>query len=215
MAIAALALFATLMLVIGALRRRIQLQRTGDSGNRRSMRPDGSREWWALAIADLGYLLVGVGAPSAALAGLPALGVVEHPMVHVAGVVVAVAGIAATLAAQLTLGASWRIGIDETERTDLITTGAFAIVRNPIFTALLLTLIGLVLMVPNPVAVTGLLIALAGVELQVRGVEEPYLGRVHGRAYSEYVARVGRFLPRLGRTPADDSPRSPKDAPRQ
>ncbi|KWX20529.1 protein-S-isoprenylcysteine methyltransferase [Mycolicibacterium wolinskyi] len=204
MAYAALGLFGVLMLVIGAWRRRIQLARTGDSGNRRRWRPDGSLEWWALAIADVGYLLVGVGAPIAALAGLPALGVLDRVWVHGLGIVVAVAGITLTLLAQLGLGASWRIGVDETERTELVTTGPFALVRNPIFTALLGTLTGLALMVPNPAAIAGLVIAAAGIELQVRKVEEPYLRRVHGAAYTNYTAAVGRFLPRflprIGRT---------------
>ncbi|HLS74191.1 MAG TPA: hypothetical protein VK046_10500 [Actinomycetaceae bacterium] len=37
-------------------------------------------------------------------------------------------------------------------------------------------------------------------EIQVRLVEEPYLLRTHGPAYARYTARVGRFLPGLGRT---------------
>jgi protein-S-isoprenylcysteine O-methyltransferase Ste14 len=37
------------------------------------------------------------------------------------------------------MGASWRIGVDPSERTDLVTGGAFALVRNPIFSAMLLT----------------------------------------------------------------------------
>jgi SAM-dependent methyltransferase len=36
-------------------------------------------------------------------------------------------------------------------------------------------------------------------EVQVRLVEEPYLLRTHGRAYAEYGARTGRFVPGLGR----------------
>ncbi|MDV3136708.1 MULTISPECIES: hypothetical protein [Mycobacteriaceae] len=47
MAIAALVIFAAMMLLDGALRRHIQLGRTGDSGNRRTWRPDRSLEWWA------------------------------------------------------------------------------------------------------------------------------------------------------------------------
>ena len=66
--------------------------------------------------------------------------------------------------------------------------------------ALLLTLTGLTLMVPNPIAIAGLLIAIAGIQLQVREVEEPYLRRVHGHTYRDYTTRVGRFLPWLGRT---------------
>ena len=45
-----------------------------------------------------------------------------------------------------------------------------------------------------------LLIAIAGIQLQVREVEEPYLRRVHGHTYRDYTTRVGRFLPWLGRT---------------
>lgn len=209
MPILVLVLFAAMMLIVGAGRRWIQLRRTGDSGNRRSWRPDGSLEWWALAVADQGYLLVGAGAPLAFLAGLRPLGVLQHPLVHAAGIAIAVLGIAVTLASQLGLGASWRIGIDETERTALVTSRAFAIVRNPIFTAVILTLTGLGLMVPNPVAVAGLVIAVVGIELQVRRVEEPYLRRVHGRAYTDYTSTVGRFLPGIGRTPyeANDAAR--------
>ncbi|TXI52809.1 methyltransferase family protein [Mycolicibacterium mageritense] len=203
MAYGAAVLFVVLMLVIGVWRRRIQLARTGDSGNRRRWRPDGSLEWWALALADVGYLLVGVGAPAAALADLPAPALVGQVWVQMVGIVVAVAGITLTLLAQLGLRSSWRIGVDDTETTDVVTTGPFALVRTPIFTALQFTLTGLVLMVPNLVAAAGLVIAAVGIELQVRRVEEPYLRRVHGRAYTDYTTRVGRFLPGLGRTRPD------------
>lgn len=199
MAIAVLALFVLMMLVIGAGRRAIQLRRTGHSGNRRGWRPDGSLEWWALAAADLGYLSVGVGAPLADLAGLPPLAVLDEPAVRALGVAVAVLGIVLTLAAQLSLGASWRIGIDEAERTDLVTIGAFRVVRNPIFAAVIVTFLGLAAMVPNPVAIAGVVITVIGIQVQVRLAEEPYLRRVHGAVYTDYASRVGRFVPAIGR----------------
>ena len=40
---------------------------------------------------------------------------------------------------------------------------------------------------------------LAALELQVRVVEEPHLLRAHGGAYASYAARVGRFVPGVGR----------------
>lgn len=199
MAIAVLALFAAMMLVIGAGRRYIQVRRTGDSGNRRSWRPDGSLEWWALAVTDVGYLVVGIGAPLADLAGLSPLAVGDHPMVRGVGVGVAVLGIVLALAAQLSLGASWRIGIDQAERTDLVTTGAFRVMRNPIFAAVILTFVGLALMMPNPIAVAGVAVTVIGIQVQVRLAEEPYLRRAHGAAYIDYASRVGRFLPGIGR----------------
>jgi protein-S-isoprenylcysteine O-methyltransferase Ste14 len=36
-------------------------------------------------------------------------------------------------------------------------------------------------------------------ELQTRLIEEPYLGAIHGERYAAYAARVGRFLPGIGR----------------
>ena len=67
-------------------------------------------------------------------------------------------------------------------------------------------------MVPNPVVVTGLLLATVGIEWQVRLVEEPHLCRVHGRAYTDYTARVGRFLPGLGVLTSGHFVQAPRDA---
>ena len=78
------------------------------------------------------------------------------------------------------MGTSWRIGVDASERTDLVTTGPFALARNPIFAAMLPTSLGLALLVPNVVALIGFAALVVALELQARAVEEPYLLRVHG-----------------------------------
>ncbi len=44
---------------------------------------------------------------------------------------------------QLTMGASWRVGLDRSETTGLITTGPFNRVRNPIYTSMIVMAIGL------------------------------------------------------------------------
>ncbi len=116
-----------------------------------------------------------------------------------AGLILFAVGLGATLAAQLAMGNSWRIGVDPDERTELVTTGPFALVRNPIFSAMLPTSLGLVLMVPSWVAIIGFAALVLALELQVRVVEEPYLLRAQGRRYAEYAARVGRFVPGVGR----------------
>ncbi|WP_240749083.1 methyltransferase family protein [Mycobacterium paragordonae] len=54
-------------------------------------------------------------------------------------------------------------------------------------------------MVPNPVAITGVVITVIGIQVQVRLAEEPYLRRLHGTAYIDYASRVGRFVPGIGR----------------
>jgi protein-S-isoprenylcysteine O-methyltransferase Ste14 len=122
--------------------------------------------------------------------------------VQIVGLALAVAGIVATTAAQMGMGDSWRIGVDPAERTGLVTGGIFALVRNPIFTAMLVTALGLTLMVGNVISLTGLAALFAALEVQVRFVEEPYLRTVHGPDYERYTATAGRFLPGLGRSRA-------------
>ena len=78
------------------------------------------------------------------------------------------------------------------------TDGPFELVRNPIYSAMLPTIFGLVLMAPSAPALVGFIALFVGLEIQVRLVEEPYLRRVHGNGYAAYAARVGRFVPRLG-----------------
>ena len=117
-----------------------------------------------------------------------------------AGVVAMLGGVVLCLAAQRAMGASWRIGVDPDEHTALVTTGLFATMRNPIFTAMLLFAAGSALAVPTVVTVLGFAVAAAGILAQVLLVEEPHLRRQHGATYDAYVARSGRFLPSAART---------------
>lgn len=71
--------------------------------------------------------------------------------------------------------------------------------RRPIFAGMIPTAVGMVLMVPNPVVLVAALALIVALEIQTRLVEEPYLLRVHGPAYGDYAARVGRFFPLIGR----------------
>lgn len=100
--------------------------------------------------------------------------------------------------AQWQMGESWRIGVDPAERTGLVTTGIFARIRTPIFTAMLLTGVGFALMVGNWVALVGLVALIAALEVRVRAVEGPYLAGIHGTTYRSYASAAGRFLPGVG-----------------
>ncbi|MGW4632864.1 methyltransferase family protein [Nocardia sp. NPDC004415] len=175
-----------------------QRRATGSTGFRGISGRPGSLEW----IAGAGFIVaiaVGVAAPLLQLADLTApLPILSAPPIQGIGVLIAVAGIAATVYAQNQMGESWRIGVDETETTALVRTGVFGLVRNPIFTAMLVFAAGITLMIPNPVAVVGFALLLITIELQVRVVEEPYLARVHGADYRAYLASTGRFAPAIG-----------------
>ncbi len=193
----------TLYLVFAALgfgwRSWTQHRRTGSTGFRGVSGRPGSLEWWA-SVGFVGAILAGVAAPLLQLGRiLTPIPVLHTPAVQAPGVVAAIAGLAATLYAQHGMGESWRIGVDPGETTTLVSTGVFGWVRNPIFAAMLVFAAGIALMTPNPLALAAFVVLLAAIEVQVRVVEEPYLARIHGRAYTDYRAAVGRFAPGIGR----------------
>jgi len=198
MATVALIGFGVYLVLAFGMRTLIQVRTTGSSGFKGIGGRPGSAEWVA-GVLFVVALAVGALAPVLALAGvLGPIPAIDKPVVHGVGIALFVVGLAATLIAQLAMGESWRIGVDEAERTELVTSGPFGYVRNPIFAAMLPTSAGLLLMVPSVVAILGLGALVLALELQVRVVEEPYLLRVHGDSYARYAARVGRFAPGLG-----------------
>ncbi|WP_082573835.1 isoprenylcysteine carboxylmethyltransferase family protein [Cellulomonas sp. Root137] len=184
------------------LRTWLHRRRTGHSGYRGISGAPGSAQWWG-GILFVAALVLAAAGPALAVAGL----VTAPPDVPGAlgwfGAIVMIVGFLAVLAAQSGMGTSWRIGVDQSEVTGLVTTGMFAVVRNPIFTAMATTLVGLTLLVPTAITASALICLVLAVELQVRVVEEPYLARTHGAAYATYARRVGRFLPGMGRLQPD------------
>ena len=95
--------------------------------------------------------------------------------------------------AQSNMRDSWRIGIDEENKTELVTNGFFAISRNPIFLGIMIANIGLFLVLPN--AFTLLIIALSTVSIntQIR-LEEEFLLKEFGEEYKSYSVRVNRWF---------------------
>ena len=97
------------------------------------------------------------------------------------------------LIAQAQMGASWRIGIDSANRTELVSKGLFTISRNPIFLATRVALLGFFLVAPNAATLALLAAAEVIIQVQVRLEEKPLLG-LHGSAYEQYFSKVPRWL---------------------
>jgi protein-S-isoprenylcysteine O-methyltransferase Ste14 len=176
----------------------LHYRRTGSTGLIGLSAAAGSREWFG-GVLFAAAIAVAVAAPILDLAD--PVGVYEDldtAGVHVAGIVVFALGLAGTIASQLAMGASWRVGVDERERTELVTSGLFSAVRNPIYTAMIASFAGLALFVPGPVSFGSVVLLVIALEMQTRLVEEPHLRRVHGATYLDYGSRVGRFVPGIG-----------------
>ena len=197
MAVLALVLIVAWLVLVAGVRSYLHIRRTGAVPLALGVRR-GSPEWWARSLGSLGLVFV-VASPLAELAGVPPIAVLDRQPLRFAGVALVLLGIAGTVASQIAMGASWRADVDPDVRTELVTTGPFRVVRNPVLTATAATLVGLALMVPNVLAVIMLVFSLVSMHIQVRLVEEPYLERVHGDAYRLYARKTGRFLPGIGR----------------
>lgn len=116
-----------------------------------------------------------------------------HSTLNIIGVTLLTVAVVWVLIAQIHMQKSWRIGIDEDVKTDLVQTGLFKISRNPIFLGMRLMLLGLFLVLPSAAS---LVILIAGdllIQIQVR-LEEEFLTRTHGQAYLHYKQQVRRWL---------------------
>ncbi len=89
-------------------------------------------------------------------------------------------------------GGSWRIGIDKDSPGTLITEGAFALLRNPVFTFMDMLLAGTVLVYPTWPFLVMAVVFIVGVHFHIRE-EENFLSGHYGAAYRDYCARVRRY----------------------
>lgn len=198
MAVVALVLFGISLTLTFGVRIVLQVRRTGSTGVAGFAGDATPLERFAGVLFVAG-LVAGAAAPVLALLDvlepIPAL---DGGAGHAIGIVLACGGLVLTFGAQLAMGDAWRIGVDPEERTELVTDGPFGLVRNPIYSAMIPTVLGLALMVPNVLAVAAFVSLVTALELQVRLVEEPYLLKVHGAEYASYAAQVGRFVPGVG-----------------
>lgn len=198
MALVALILIIAFTILTVGVRAAIQVRRIGVTGVHRFGGEPNSPEGWATFMFVLSVFLLGLGPLLGVLGVLDPLAALDSPTLRAIGLVLAAGGTMVVFGTQLAMGDSWRIGVEEGERTELVTTGVFAIVRNPIYAVTFPTMVGFVLMVPNVVELLGFISLVIGLELLVRWVEEPFLLEAHGDAFRAYAARVGRFVPGVG-----------------
>lgn len=199
MAALALILFGFSLTLTFGVRIAIQLRRTGSTGVLGFAADATPLERFAGVLFVAGLVAAAAAPLLALLDVLEPLAALDGSAGHAVGIVLAVGGILLTFGAQLAMGDAWRVGVDPEERTELVTSGPFGLVRNPIYSAMIPTVFGLALMVPNVLAIVAFIALVTALELQVRLVEEPYLLRVHGETYADYATRVGRFVPGFGR----------------
>lgn len=117
----------------------------------------------------------------------------ENPLLEKIGWGLLIVSIIMVWIAQSHMANSWRIGIDEKNKTKLVTSGLFSFSRNPIFLGIMIANIGVFIVIPN--AFTLLIISLSTISIntQIR-LEEEFLRNEFGEEYKEYSKKVRRWI---------------------
>jgi len=97
------------------------------------------------------------------------------------------------LMALISFGKSWRIGIDENDSNELITSGMFRYSRNPIFLFMDLYFMGIMLIYPNIVFIVVTVCMIIGIHLQIIR-EEKFLLNKFGEKYAKYKKQTRRYF---------------------
>lgn len=139
-------------------------------------------------------VVLGFGAPLlVAVDVIQPIALFAAPGGAVVGAGLALLGVALLLTTQLELVSVRSRGVASPPAN-----GLHGRVRNPGLTGLVVATAGTLVMVPTLIAVLAAVLVVVAVQVQVRVVREPRLATLYGPSYAEYVARTGRFLPRVG-----------------
>jgi len=111
------------------------------------------------------------------------------------GSILCVGGIAYAIRARLALGRNWGLPMSQRENPELVTAGPYARVRHPIYSGVVLALLGSAVVT----GVAGLVVALAMAAYFLASAfrEEGRLRSEFPEAFPAYQARTTRFIPFL------------------
>ncbi|MCM1155333.1 MAG: isoprenylcysteine carboxylmethyltransferase family protein [Roseburia sp.] len=112
------------------------------------------------------------------------------------GICIGIAGVGVFITSVMTMRDSWRAGVAETDKTELVTAGIYQISRNPAFLGFDLVYIGILLMFFNWFLLVVTVFAIFMLHLQIVNVEEDFLLTAFGDEYLVYRKQVNRYLGR-------------------
>jgi protein-S-isoprenylcysteine O-methyltransferase Ste14 len=110
-----------------------------------------------------------------------------------AGVGLCALGLVCFLLSLIAFGKSFRVGIDEDRPGTLVTSGIFAISRNPIYVSFILVFSGIFLILANWVLLLYVAAVTALIHRQVLR-EEASLKKIYSAAYADYCRKTRRYI---------------------
>ena len=157
---------------------------------REATRHDSRSTWILVGLIWLG-VVVGFGLAFAA----PSLAFTSgrRPLLYL-GIVLILAGMALRWYSIRVLGQSFTVTIATRPDEQVVEAGPYRWIRHPSYTGSLLTVIGALVAVTNPLSFLGLLLPIAGHAYRIR-VEEQVLVENLGEPYRSYMKRTKRLVP--------------------
>ncbi len=118
----------------------------------------------------------------------------EVAYLDMAGTALAVAGVALAIWSRRVLGTNWSGAVRITEGQHLIRTGPYAVVRNPIYTGIALSVLGTALVAGTIGGLLGFALVVASLWQKGR-MEEQFLLTEFGEEYAAYQREVKFMIP--------------------
>jgi len=115
-----------------------------------------------------------------------------------AGVALAVAGVAFSMWAALTLGRHFDMDVELHAGHEIVRGGPYALVRHPVYSGLGLHLLGAALATGNLLLLGGTLLCALPAFYARASIEERLLRSELGAAYEDYAREVGMLVPFIG-----------------
>ena len=122
----------------------------------------------------------------------------RHPFISYVGIFLFGVSIISVWIVSEQLKDSWRIGIHEDQKTELIKNGIYAYARNPYFLSYYIMFFSFFLVRPSLVLAALILATIINFHRMILK-EETHLLNMHGKEYEQYKKKTGRYLPRLGK----------------
>lgn len=117
------------------------------------------------------------------------------PVTWMAGLALTALGIGLSIWARLTLGANWSGVVTLKKGHELIRAGLYRWIRHPIYTGILLAMIGTALIRGHLRGWLGFAVVLATFYFKARR-EENFLRQEFGQGFEEHMRNTGMFLPK-------------------
>jgi len=110
------------------------------------------------------------------------------------GLALVACGLVLTMLARMWLGGNWSAVVTLKENHELVGTGPYAVMRHPIYTGLLLALLGTAIAIGDWRALAGVALIAAGLVRKLT-IEERFMREQFGEAYARYRAHVRALVP--------------------